>query len=274
MKVINLSSVEKSDIKYRIDRFPDGEVQFVLTEEINRKEEYIVECRITNAEELFILLQVGDILDRQGVIWNLQILYLMGMRMDRVMSFERPFTLKVVGKMISQMGYQDCAILEAHSERTMLEIRNSVTLDYNPYKFLLEHNMMGVDLVFPDEGALKRYGYKEGTEPKKKKKKERDIETGRIKSFNLKNKNCFVNDGKKIMLYDDLCDAGGTFLGELKVLKEMFQDAEFYIKVTHIVNEVGFDNLCQNFDKVFATESYRDWGKVAEEKGYTNFVVI
>jgi hypothetical protein len=54
----------------------------------------------------------------------------------------------------------------------------------------------------------------------------------------------------------------------------MFPDAEFYIKVTHIVNEVGFDNLCKNFDKVFATESYRDWGKVAEEKGYTNFVVI
>ena len=274
MKKINLSSVEKSDVKYRIDRFPDGEVQFVLTEELNRKEEYFVECRITNAEELFILLQVGDILDRQGVIWNLHIRYLMGMRMDRVMSFERPFTLKVVGKMISQMGYQDCAILEAHSERTMLEIRNSVTLDYNPYKFLLEHNMMGVDLVFPDEGALKRYGYKEGTEPEAYFEKERDIETGRIKSFNLKNKDCFVNDGKKIMLYDDLCDGAATFLGELKVLKEMFPDAEFYIKVAHIVNEVGFDNLCKNFDKVFATESYRDWGKVAEEKGYTNFVVI
>ena len=50
MKVINLISLDNSDVKYRIDRFPDGEVQFVLTEELNRKEEYNVDCRITNAE--------------------------------------------------------------------------------------------------------------------------------------------------------------------------------------------------------------------------------
>lgn len=279
MKKIDLISLDKSNVKYRIDRFPDGEVQFVLTEELNRKEEYEVLCRITNAEELFILLQVGDILDRQSVLWMLHITYLMGMRMDRVMSFERPFTLKVVGKMISQMCYTHCYVETAHSVRTMLEIRDSKSLDTNPYHFLMildEYDKLGVgehniDVVFPDEGAIERYGQKKEDEVYFE--KERDIETGRIKSFVLKNEDSVIY-GKHFIFYDDLCDAGGTFLGELKVLKEKYPDAKFDIRVTHIVNEVGFDNLCQNFDRVFATESYRNWGEVAAQKGYNNFFIL
>lgn len=280
MKQINLISLEKSEIKYRIDRFPDGEVQFVLTEELNRKDEYHVECRVTSAEELFILLQVGDILDRQAVIWNLHITYLMGMRMDRVMSFERPFTLRIVGKMISQMGYENCYVDTAHSVRTMMEIRDCKSYDISPYHFLLnnvaEYNPEDepgghdIDVVFPDEGAVKRYNMDPNEEAYFV--KERDVETGKIKSFTLMNEDCITN-GTHFMLYDDLCDAGGTFLGELKVLKEKYPDAKFDIRVTHIVNEVGLDNLCQNFDTVYATESYREWSKVAEKKGYKNFVV-
>lgn len=271
MKTINLISLDKSDVKYRIDRFPDGEVQFVLTEELDRKEEYNVECRITNAEQLFILLQVGDILDRQGVLWGLYIRYLMGMRMDRVMSFERPFTLKIVGKMISQMGYEKCYVDTAHSIRTMLEIRECVSLEVNPYKFLMEVvNEPDIEIVYPDHGALERYQGDKSDELYFE--KERDIETGRIKSFIFKDVENVVN-GKCFMFYDDLCDAGGTFIGELEILKKMYPEAKFYIRVTHIVNEVGFDNLCKNFDRVYTTESYRDWGKVAKEKGYTNLII-
>lgn len=271
MKRIDLISLENSEVKYRIDRFPDGEVQFVLTEELNRKDEYAVECRITSAEELFILLQVGDILDRQAVVWLLHIHYLMGMRMDRVMSFERPFTLRIVGKMISNMGYEKCYVDTAHSVRTMLEIRECVSMDLNPYHFLVGNRMeKEIEVVFPDHGAMTRYEGKEDEEIYFE--KERDLETGRIKSFVLKNQDK-IEHGKHFLFYDDLCDAGGTFLGELKVMKELYPDAKYDIRVTHLVNEVGLDNLCKNFDTVYATESYRDWGKVAVEKGYDNFVV-
>jgi len=271
MKRIDLISLEKSEVKYRIDRFPDGEVQFVFTEELDRKEDYTVDCRITNAEELFILLQIGDILDRQGVNWVLFIHYLMGMRMDRVMSFERPFTLRIVAKMISQMGYEKCYVYTAHSVRTILEIRECVSLDMNPYRFLLDNFDSKIEVVFPDHGAMTRYDGKESEEIYFEKK--RDLETGKIKSFILKNQDK-IKIGKHFLFYDDLCDAGGTFLGELSVMKELYPEAQFDIKVTHIVNEVGFDNLCKNFDKVYATESYRDWSKVAAEKGYDNFIVV
>ena len=270
MKDINLIYPEKSDVKYRIDRFPDGEVQFVITEELDRKEEYLVVCRITNAEDLFLLLQIGDILDRQAVVWSIYIRYLMGMRMDRVMSFERPFTLRIVGKMISQMGYHRCNVETPHSDATIREIRDSIPFDMSPWTFVSSYMDDLPEFVFPDYGAVLRYGNKD--KARVHFEKERDLETGKIKSFKLMNRENIANN-KHFLFYDDLCDAGGTFLGELKVLKELYPDAKYDIKVTHIVNEVGLDNLCSNFDTVYATNSYRDWGNVAKEKGYNNFIV-
>ena len=75
MKKINLINLDKSDIKYESITFPDGEPHIKL-DEIDRKDEYEVICRITNPNELFVLMQVADILDRQAVRWELYITYL------------------------------------------------------------------------------------------------------------------------------------------------------------------------------------------------------
>ena len=50
MKSINLVNIEKSDVKYKITKFPDGEPQIFLDSELDRKKEYEVICRITNPE--------------------------------------------------------------------------------------------------------------------------------------------------------------------------------------------------------------------------------
>lgn len=73
MKILNLVHKEESDIKYDIFKFPDGEVQITLGE-FSHKEDYIdVKCRITNAEELFIVFQVCDIFDRHAVNYVLSV---------------------------------------------------------------------------------------------------------------------------------------------------------------------------------------------------------
>lgn len=77
MQQLNLVHLEDSDIKYSISRFPDGEIQISLGE-FSHKEQIQVKCRITNAEDLFILMQVLDILDRHEVSYVLSIYYLMG----------------------------------------------------------------------------------------------------------------------------------------------------------------------------------------------------
>lgn len=87
-------------------------------------------------------------------------------------------------------------------------------------------------------------------------KKERNLETGRIESFEIEeSKNCYYST---FVFIDDLCDAGGTFLGELKVLKERYPNSKFIIIVCHAVNNKGLINMCNNFDQVIVSNSHRD----------------
>ena len=114
MYVLNLIRPEKSDISYEIFHFPDGESHIKLGE-INRKDSVEIKCRICNAEDLFIIMQVGDILNRQEVEWGLNIYYLMSMRMDRVISFNESFSLKVVTDTINSLNPSFIYLHHTHS---------------------------------------------------------------------------------------------------------------------------------------------------------------
>ena len=155
MQILNLVNKEASSINYSISHFPDGEVQITL-DSFSRKDDILVECRITSAEELFILLQVMDILDRQEVTYSVIIYYLMGMRMDRVMDFNRPFTLKVVSTLLSRSKTHEIRILEPHSKK-IFDLSNIFTEHIDN---LLEGFKTGLlschQLVLPDAGAQKR----------------------------------------------------------------------------------------------------------------------
>lgn len=112
MKNINLLDSYNSEVKYELTTFPDGEPHIKFLEDIDRKDSYNVVCRITNPTELFVVMQVGHILKRQGVLFNLTILYLMSMRMDRVINFNEAFTLEIVANMINSFNAEHVYILK------------------------------------------------------------------------------------------------------------------------------------------------------------------
>ena len=51
---------------YKVITFPDGEVHLEL-DELDRKDEVEVKCRVTNGNDLFLLMQLSDILKRQCI---------------------------------------------------------------------------------------------------------------------------------------------------------------------------------------------------------------
>ena len=53
MQVLNLIRPEKSSVKYRVIQFPDGEPHIIL-ENIDRKDDLSVTCRVCNPTDLFI----------------------------------------------------------------------------------------------------------------------------------------------------------------------------------------------------------------------------
>ena len=260
MQILNLTNQEKSDIKYTISHFPDGEVQITLGE-FSRKDNIEVRCRITNAEELFLVKQVFDILDRNEVVYDVFISYLMGMRMDRVMDFNRPFTLKIVADILKSSKARSFNVLEPHSSRTV----GLLGMAYEPaVEQIVPNELSNYQLVFPDAGAKKRYetlfyfGFDSDTIFCSK---VRDIKTGKILSIKVDNPEQ-ISD-KQMLIVDDLCDGGGTFVGVAEAIRAIKPDAKLNIKVIHMVNHKGIENLSKNFDNVYFTNSYCDW-----ESGY------
>lgn len=258
MQILNLIRKEASSINYSLSHFPDGEVQITL-DSFSRKDDILVKCRITSPEELFILMQVMDILDRQEVTYSVTIYYLMGMRMDRVMDFNRPFTLKVVSTILSKSKAHEIRILEPHSKK-IFNLGNIFT-EYTDD--LLEGFKTGLlscyQLVLPDAGAQKRYS---NISKAILCSKVRDEQTGKLTGFEVKNPNDIQN--KELLIFDDLCDGGGTFCGIAAELRKYSPDTNINIFVTHMVNRKGIENLAKTFNKVYFTNSYRTWNNLPD----------
>lgn len=261
MQILNLIDNNKGDIKYSIFRFPDGEAQIKL-EEFSHKDKIQVVCRITNAEELFIVSQVIDILNRHEVIYDLFITYLMGMRMDRVMDFNRPFTLKVIANILSNA--KAISILEVHSDIT------STLLNANIVSHSWSQLLCHYQIIFPDEGAKNRYKHKV-IPPVITCNKVRDLESGKILGIKIDNPISIAGD--PLLIYDDLCDGGGTFCGIAKELNKLgIPKSRLNVAVTHMVNRKGIENLSANFNHVWFTNSYKDWDNLPENVTMINVI--
>lgn len=237
-------------IEYEKFTYPDGQPNIKLKTEIDRKDGVNIACRIRNPSELFDLLMVADIINRQSYVNELAILYLMAGRTDRVLSFDQPFTLKIVADMINTVKAKTVVIVEPHSERTIDLISNSEGRYPNVSNMKMKH---GYSIATPDEGAAGRYGCKPYIECSK----ERNPETGKLSNFKV-DKTGYFTAGSPILLCDDLCDGGGTFLGIHEKLKEL-NPGEIELMVTHAIQEEGIRKVAKIYDKVRITNSYKDW---------------
>ena len=182
-------------IGYNIIRFPDGEVHLQLNE-LDRREPVKVVIRICNAEDLFLFMQLSDILHRQDVVVEeLHIPYLMSMRCDRVFSFERPFSLKIVSKVIRDMGARQVFLYEPHSSKSSTMTYASVKEITREYAFRYANTST---MCYPDKGAQVRYNlYRNDGELLCE--KVRDVATGKLLSFKVTNPEEF--NGEEITVH-------------------------------------------------------------------------
>ena len=251
MKKLNLIHPADSDIRYTINRFPDGEVMLEL-EEPDRKESVEIITRIKNAEQLFLLLQTGDVLNRQGIVFDLTVTYLLSARMDRVMAFKRPFSLKIVARLINSIKPHRVVIVEPHSNRAVVMINNSRALSLAS----TIQTKIGDMICLPDRGAYERYCGKLYPAPLFYFDKERDSE-GHIKSLEWNTKpDRPVGD---IHVVDDLCDGGATFIGIAGKLGDDYPESKRILHVTHAIQLDGIKRVSDAYDEVFITDSYEDW---------------
>lgn len=262
MKQINLVDLNKSDVKYEIFSFPDGEKHIKL-EPFDRKESYQIATRIKSGDDLFVLAQVGDILKRAGVYFTIKIYYLMSMRMDRVMTYEEAFSLDVVAKIINGIGANSVQVFHPHSDTIYRLIDNCHGYEEgvmgmgSPYDCIFDkYNPLETTFCYPDAGAAKRYG--KGEKDKIILSKKRDINNkGAIINMEIAEAPAEVDEN--ILIVDDLCDGGRTFIEAAKLLREKFKPQRLGIFVRHLVNPYGQMQLINTFDDVYVTNSYDEW---------------
>lgn len=273
MKNINLLDSYNSEVKYELTTFPDGEPHIKFLENIDRKDSYNVVCRITNPTELFVVMQVGHILKRQGVLFNLTILYLMSMRMDRVMDFNKPFSLKIVANIIKSCGARDIYVLEPHSERVHIELGSKPI--YNPID-MIRKVAFGEDsrystkvIVFPNARAKERYNTGSIDNTVVCFNDDYNLKNDKINiSVELENKNdiYYLNKCSEITVYDYLCDDGEIFVLIADYIRKINDHCKLNIVLTHVVNQNGIKNLCDKYDNITITNSYANWSSSEKMK--------
>jgi ribose-phosphate pyrophosphokinase len=106
-------------------------------------------------------------------------------------------------------------------------------------------DILADSLLFPDAGAQKRYlsplKYAVGH-------KHRDFESGDIQSYSI-----LGDVGERVLIVDDLCSRGGTFIGAAKELRAKGAK-EVFLLVAHLENNVFTGELFDHIDGLYTSK--------------------
>ena len=203
--------------------------------------------------KLFTLKSYLDELNKES---RLYIGYMPYSRMDR-MNDSYAFSLKYACKMINDMGFYKITVREPHSDVTPALLNNCtihnwcmevVNRKYSKIREEMRDRMLFIQdfdsLFFPDAGAQKRYqtdmDYAVGF-------KSRNFATGEIESFEING-----SVGKHVLIVDDLCSRGGTFVHSAIELKKAGAE-KVSLVVAHCEENVFTGELFDHIEKLYTS---------------------
>lgn len=240
---------------FTLSKFPDGTSQaWLITPEPEKHQDMTVQWMFENEGELFHVLQLGYLLSCQYSIFPvLDCPYLPYGRQDKMISNQTTFARLVFIESVINAGYQCIKTYDAHS------LTHPFIVSKEPLE-LLEAALPGHDVVvFPDQGALKRYNHllPENMDYLSCHKKRNQI-TGEIEGLELDVPEEYLK-GKNVLVFDDLCDGGRTFIEVAKVLKENSTNS-LTLAVSHGIFSKGLDLIANaGYSKVYTTNSLIKW---------------
>lgn len=183
-------------------------------------------------------------------------------RQDRVCNPGEANGIAVFASVINLLEFAEVRILDPHSDSTPGLIKNSVIRSLaEVMQQVQDYAPPGIHdtwLVAPDAGAQKRVkalakelgaaGYIFAT-------KERDPETNEITSTR------FDTDttGKKLLVVDDICDGGRTFIALAKAIREHGKPAKLELWVTHGIFSYGTEVVTEHYDAVTSTNTFQPY---------------
>lgn len=244
--------------------FPDGAVWLKVTDALPTFAR-LMRIRATamrDMNDFMLLAQLVEAVRHQTdvLVSHLDLPWLPWARQDRHMVSGDSFALKVFASQLNTLKFDKVNVLDPHSDAAAAAIDNFVAIPQEvclmqsaSLSRLFQQNALM--LVAPDAGSLKKIdavARAAGVEQYVILSKKRDVASGSLTGFAL-----LAGDvrGRDLLIVDDLCDAGGTFIGSAQVLRDAgARSVSLY--VTHGIFSKGVEHLFANgIDAIYTTTS-------------------
>lgn len=257
--------IDNQNVEIENGVFPDGAVWLKVTGELPAFAQ-LMRIRVAamrDMNDFMLLAQLVDAVRHVSdvAVSHLQLAWLPWARQDRHMVAGDSFALKVFANQLNTLNFDKVFILDPHSDAAAAAINNCVAIPQETCLLQSETLRRAIAqgelmLVAPDAGALKKiHNVAKATGAKNYAilTKERDVASGNLTGFALV---AGEVAGKDLLIVDDLCDAGGTFIGSAQVLREAgARSVSLY--VTHGIFSKGVENLLNNgIDAIYTTTSF------------------
>lgn len=275
MRILNLNwdghhpyGEKASEILYKSFMFKGGEPHIQIHPIVGPPANVMIIVKLTNMNALIKMCLAVEALRRMKGVLDIYLYaaYLPGARQDRVVVPGEPLTCKVIADIINSQGFKEVVCVDAHSDVMPALINNCRVV---PNYSFIQNVIVNIDewkvnIVSPYAGSNKKMKdllvELHNRFPRHefnliKCDKTRDVTTGKITGFEVYNKTLI--DGP-LLIVDDICDGGGTFIGLAKELLTFTDNVPIYLAVTHGIFSNGFNALNTYFDRTYCTDSFID----------------
>lgn len=238
--------------------FPDGTSQiWKLPEEILSRKEFFITWNFESEREIVDLYSFKTLFSASDTYMHLHIPYLPYGRQDKGISNDTTFNLYVFAELVNGLGFQKVTTVDAHSAiHTLIWNINSLSVTGIHEKVIMDFKPTYI--VFPDKGALDRYGKSLSHIRTIYCDKVRDQATGNIlkNHINMPTADSYPLSSDRLLIIDDICDGGATFIGVAKSLRSIEPNLTIGLFVTHGIFSRGRQHLLDNcIDVIYTTNS-------------------
>lgn len=220
-------------------KFSAGEIQIVLPEKLVKSDNF-VSADIRCSEGVMLLLQLASIIDTAKS--KLYLGYLPYSRYDFTERTNDALSLKVFCNIVNSMKFSQVTLDDCHSNVGIALLDNCVNVPQHELVLSLVPEINDYEaIIAPDYGSVKKAHKlaKMLCIPVIECGKIRDQETGKIISFHVPVEK--VRGMINVLIVDDICDGGGTFVPIIEALNKEVPRVDLY--VTHGIFSKGVDLL-------------------------------
>jgi len=235
-------------------KFPAGEVGVKLTSKAEHTGDIKLTCHLKSSDDVIKMLLTTDAIRRQHPDSKISafIPYIPYARQDRVCSEGESLSISVMCNLINSCNFDKVSVVDPHSDVVGALLNRVEIVPQEKVFRKIKPNWADTYIVAPDAGAYKKsvkFASHVGAAGVVVCNKVRDLKTGNILSVDCSDD----VSGKNLLVLDDICDGGRTFIEVAGVLKGA---ESLELAVTHGIFSKGVDVVAKHYDAVYTTNTY------------------